>query len=1019
MEKKTAEYPVLGILAHVDAGKTTLSEALLYLSGAIRKMGRVDSRDAFLDTDETERARGITIYSKTARFASPAFGEKRIYTLLDTPGHADFSAEMERTLAVLDLAVLLVSAPDGVNVQVRRLFSLLSHYRVPAVIFVNKMDQIGEAGSGPLAEARRAELLRAVREELSGSAVDFTEGADDPAVREEIALASGDEELLEQVMEGEPIADPVIRELFASRQICPVLFGSALKNQGVAELLGLIDVIAPSCGGSPDAFAARVFKIARDRSGERETWMKITGGTLKIRQSVSYTGRADAGFLPAGSAAEPSVQDRSGKDRSGQPSGDAYFADDGADDADPRPEFSEKVSQIRIYSGEKYTAVPEAERGQICAVTGLTGTYAGQGLGAEESESESLLQPVLAWQIVPLNAGPRDLPKIYRQLKLLEEEEPMLRIEYDERKRELRAHLMGQVQREVLTGRIHDRFGLEVTFGRPSVVYKETIAQPVEGVGHFEPLRHYAEAHILLSPGDPGSGIVIDSACPTDVLPRQYQNQVLTALANRAHRGVLTGAPLTDVKLTLLSGRAHEKHTEGGDFRQAAYRAVRQGLMCAENVLLEPFYDFVLELPEGNLGRALLDLQNMGAVFGQPEIGDASGRARVTGSAPVSEMGIYPETLSAYTKGAGTLEMRVGAYRPCHDPERVIAEAAYDPELDRGQPSASVFCSHGAGTLVPWYEVRERMHVDSGWRDGGNGAAVSSGPAGDGDALFPETGAGRSAGPAYFGSDGLSHRANEKPPQTFEERSRAAFAAEEELKAIFERTFGPVKRRLPQEEAKRTLRAEKADGGGPGSGKNAARKKTRPRKEYLLVDGYNIIYAWESLRDLAQADVKAARDRLLDVLSNYAGYADRSVICVYDAYRVPGGQERIYRYHNIDVVFTKEAETADLYIEKAAHELSKQYAVTVATSDAVEQIIIFGAGAQRLSANDLLREIVLANEAMHERIEADLASQEGIRRTGSGGPALRENLAEKVEAAWSDRAENKAPAPENGETRPD
>ena len=993
-----ASRPVLGILAHVDAGKTTLSEALLYRAGAIRKMGRVDTRDAFLDTDATERARGITIYSKTALFSSPDPGRNRTYTLLDTPGHADFSAETERTLSVLDLAVLLISAPEGVNVQVKRLFSLLGHYRVPTVLFVNKTDQLlrgaaeadGDPAGSPEEKALRGRILSEIGGSLTGSAVDLTAGAADPEVQENLALASGSEELLERLMDGEQVTDPEIRALFAERRIFPVLFGSALRDRGVAELLSLLDRLAPAAEADPDGpFSARVFKIARDKNGERETWMKITGGTLRVRQSVSYCGKNTAGDAAEGMA--DSLQETDG----------AAFGN-----ADEPPELSEKVSQIRLYNGERVTAVPEAEPGMICAVTGLSETYAGQGLGGEANDAESLLQPVLAWQIVPLNAGERELPRIFRQLKLLEEEEPMLQIEYDERKKELRAHLMGQVQREVLIGRIHDRFGLEVTFGRPSVVYKETIASAAEGVGHFEPLRHYAEVHLLLSPGDPGSGVVIDSACPTDVLPRQYQNQVLASLSRRIHRGVLTGSALTDVRITLTAGRAHEKHTEGGDFRQAAYRAVRMGLMYAENVLLEPFYDFVMELPQENLGRALLDLQNMGASFSQPEIGGgnlAATDARITGSAPVSEMGTYPETLSAYTKGRGTLQLRVGAYRPCHNAEAVIEAAGYDPEADRGQPSASVFCSHGAGTLVPWYEVRNYMHVGSVLpaeigADGRDAAGADSG------ALS----ASGSRGPAWRAKDGSSHRVGEENEPSFEERSRAAFAAEEELKAIFERTFGPVKRRLPaEEEARRTIRAEKdperhaaATEAWQRAHKGAKRPAAGPEKEYLLVDGYNIIYAWETLRDLAQRDVKAARDQLLDILSNYSGYVNRSVICVFDAYRVPGGQERIYRYHNIDVVFTREAETADQYIEKAAHELGKQYAVAVATSDAVEQIIIFGAGARRLSANDLLREVVLANEEMRAKMDEKLAGQAGMHRAGPGGSALRTPLSASVEKAW-------------------
>ena len=964
--------PVIGILAHVDAGKTTLSEALLYECGTIRKMGRVDTKDAFLDTDAMERARGITIYSKMARFAIPESflssdrrGSMSECVLLDTPGHADFGPEMERALSVLDMAVLLISAPDGVSAQVRLLMDLLRRYAIPAVIFVNKMDQIGEEDRR---ELRKKELLEEIRAKLTENAVDFSAGPEDADVQEQIALSGNDETLLERVMEGGLIPDDEIRNMTASRVIFPVLFGSALKMQGIGQLLSVLGHFSPDRTYG-EAFSARVYKIAGTASGERETFLKVTGGSLAVRQEVPYL---------------PRISD----------------ADDREEDGNPGPEdpeyksteetVREKITQIRVYNGSRFETVKEASAGMICAVTGLTKTYAGQGLGAEIREIRGQLVPPLTWEI--LLTQNTDPFRAYRLMKPIEEEEPMLRLAYDERKKTIHASLMGEVQREILKDTVKERCGLDILFGRPSVVYKETIAGPVEGVGHFEPLRHYAEVHLLIEPGEEGSGIVLGSACPTDVLARQYQNQILTALERRKHRGVLTGSELTDVRITLIGGRAHEKHTEGGDFRQAAGRALRQGLMMAENILLEPSYDFEMTLPQEMLGRALTDLSGMDAVFSTPDIeGDT---ALIAGTAPVTAIDAYQEQLTAYTKGEGRLTLRPGAYRPCRNAEKVVLEEGYDPELDRGQPSSSVFCSHGAGMIVPWYEVRDYMHVDTGWRPGlsSEEAALqtknTASRAGSDSLMAENAGAGISPAPRQGQGNGkwdaYGRHIEKADTRSFKERESSYFAAEEELKAIFERTFGPVKRVLPQEKPR-----EKTFGDTPV---RKAKPKKTPEKEYLLVDGYNMIFAWENLRELAAKDIKAARDLLQDILADYAGFAKQSVILVFDAYKVADGQERIYRYHTIDVVFTKEAETADQYIEKAAHELRKQYAVTVATSDAVEQIIIFSAGARRLSAMDLLSEIVTAREAVREKITGDIQVRDG---------RLHAPIAEKIPAGWN------------------
>ena len=939
----TEQNMILGILAHVDAGKTTLSEALLHITGAVRKAGRVDHKDAFLDTNEMEKERGITIFSKQARFTSVRGEQQRSYTLLDTPGHVDFSTEMERVLGVLDCAVLVISAADGVNGQVRVLWRLLDHYRGPTCIFVNKMDQDG---------ADRAALLASIRKELGTRCVDVMPGSGTLAdqlesgdVQEEIAVC--DDALLDAYLEGEPVSVSQMCRLTAERKLFPVLFGAALREQGVPELLECLDtLLQPPVYG--DTFGAKVFKITRD-GGARLTWMKLTGGRLSVKTPLAEC-----------------------TDEKGNP---------------------EKVEQIRFYSGNKFETRQEAAAGEVCAVTGLTGTRVGQGIGAEAGGTEELLQPVLRCAVI-LPPG-EDLFKAYRSLRTLEEEDPTLHLNYDEEKKEITAQIMGQVQKEILQRMIRERLGLRVSFGDPSIIYKETIARVVEGVGHFEPLRHYAEVHLLLEPGLPGSGLVFENRCRADVLAVNWQRLIMTHLEEKRHRGVLTGAEITDMKISLLTGRAHLKHTEGGDFRQATYRAVRQGLMMTESVLLEPFYSFRMEIPQESLGRALTDLQQMGANFTQPDLEE--GRSVITGSAPVSRIANYAEQLAAYTRGEGQITCTLKGYEPCTNAEEIIAASGYDPELDLRNPPGSVFCSHGAGTPVPWYEVRERMHVDSGWRDPSDGPMT-------GKALLGYTEEDMWEEDLSYGSAGRTGlRAGvrkEEKPVSFSEREARFFAEEDELRRIFERTYGPIKSRFSDDEPdngrsakswKRASRVISAD--PPDKRSHAARKVSE--KEYLLIDGYNIVFAWEDLRELAIKDIMAARDKLIDLIVDFAGFRKEHVILVFDAYKVRGGRGEVIHVGGIDVIYTKEAETADLYIEKAAHELSKRYKVTVATSDAVEQVIIYGAGAYRMSAQNLLEELVLTKSLMREHYEKrDEKKAGGIlaQMSEKDAQALKEHL---------------------------
>ena len=834
---------VTGILAHVDAGKTTLTEGLLYTCGQLKKLGRVDHGDAFLDTDPMEKERGITIFSKQAVLPL----ERLELTLLDTPGHVDFSAEMERTLSVLDCAILVISGSDGVQGHTYTLWKLLERYQVPVFLFINKMD---------LAGADRAALLEQLKGQLDEGCADF---ADKPALYEQAALC--DEGLLEDYLETGAVPGAALTALIAQRKLFPCWFGSALKLEGVSEFLRGLEEYAPR-PVYPTDFGARIFKISRDDQGARLAWMKITGGSLKVKTLLEGPG------------------------------------------------WSEKADQLRIYSGRKFQLTEEAPAGSVIAVTGLSAAAAGQGLGFEAEGAPPALEPVLTYQVI-LPDG-QDPVTAMQKLRQLEEEDPQLHLVWNERLREIHIQLMGEVQLEILQRLIAQRFAMEVSFGQGGIVYRETIAAPAIGVGHYEPLRHYAEVHLLLEPGEPGSGVVLASACPEDVLDRNWQRLILTHLAERAHSGVLTGSPLTDVKITLLAGRAHLKHTEGGDFRQATYRAVRQGLMEAESVLLEPWYAFRLEVPSPQVGRAMSDIQRMG---GQCESPETAGELIVlTGSAPVAGLRDYGREVAAYTRGLGRLSCTLKGYFPCHDQQTVVEELGYDPERDVDNPTGSVFCTHGAGYNVKWDQVKEMAHVSSGLTlDVPQEEEVSS-PA-----------------PARSLDRSLS------------------LEQDKELLAIFERTYGKVERRAftpPPKPARTNLDEGKY---------NVQTQNKGP--EYLLVDGYNIIFAWDELKAVAQTNLDAARQMLMDLLSNYQGFKKNVVILVFDAYKVPRSIQDVYKYHNIYVVYTKEAETADTYIERATYEIGKHHQVRVATSDGAEQLIILGHGALRLSPTTFKAEL--------------------------------------------------------------
>ena len=843
--ESTRKQIVLGILAHVDSGKTTLSEAMLYRAGVTRRLGRVDHKDAFLDTDALEKARGITIFSKQALLTA---GDTDI-TLLDTPGHVDFSTETERTLQVLDYAVLVVSGTDGVQSHTETLWRLLRRYHVPTFVFVNKMDLPG---------MERQELLAQLNRRLGEGFVDF--GATQ-ADRDE-ALALCDENLMDRMLDAGQLQDADLIPAIARRHVFPCWFGAALKLEGVDALLDGLDRYtrpAPAL----EAFGAKVFKVSQDEQGARLTWLRVTGGELKVKAQL--TGEAD-----------------------GEP-------------------WAEKANQLRLYSGAKYTLTEVIGPGQVCAVTGLTKARPGEGLGAERDSDLPVLEPVLSYQVL-LPEG-ADVHAALGKLHRLEEEEPQLHVVWNETLGEIHVQLMGEIQLEVLRSLLAERFGLEVEFGPGGILYKETITEPMEGVGHYEPLRHYAEVHLKLEPLPRGSGMQFAADCREEVLDKNWQRLVLTHLEEKQHLGVLTGSPLTDVKITLIAGRAHLKHTEGGDFRQATYRAVRQGLMLAKSQLLEPWYAFRLEVPAENIGRAMSDIQRMEGTFDPPESGEET--AVLTGFAPVSTMRSYPMEVVSYTRGRGHLSLTLDGYRPCHNAQEVIAAIGYEPEHDLENPADSVFCAHGAGFVVPWDQVRSHMHVDSGW----------------GKSTRPEQEA--------------------AVPQRRAMAYRATLEEDAELLKIFERTYGPIKRD-PLAAFRPVQKRERPD---------FAAEQWEIAPEYLLVDGYNIIFAWDELNALSKESLDAARHKLMDILCNYQGFQKCVLILVFDAYRVPGSPGSIEQYHNIHVVYTKEAETADMFIERVTHEIGRNRRVRVATSDGMEQIIILGHGALRVSARMFHEEV--------------------------------------------------------------
>ena len=858
-ENKPKKHICAGLLAHVDAGKTTLAEGLLYRSGSIRKFGRVDHGDAFLDTYALERSRGITIFSKQAELTL----DELSITLLDTPGHVDFSAEMERTLQVMDYGILVISGADGIQGHVLTLWRLLKRHRIPVFLFINKMDQEG---------TDRQQLLAELNDRLSERCVDFGQEQDSDVFMENLAMC--DESLLDSFLESGHIEKEKIVSAISDRKVFPCYFGSALKMQGVDELLDGIEQYA-QMPSYREAFGARVYKISRDAQGSRLTHMKITGGSLKVKM--------------------PLVN-------------------------------GEKAEQIRIYSGAGFETVNEIGAGRICAVTGLSETRAGEGLGFEGRGTAPVLEPVLTYQIeLPEGSNVHDM---FLKLKQLEEEEPQLQIVWNDELGEIHAKVMGEIQIEILKSLIAERFQVDVNFGTGNIVYKETIETMVEGVGHYEPLRHYAEVHLLLEPGEPGSGLQFESQCSEDDLDRNWQRLILTHLAEKSHRGVLTGAEITDMKISLVGGRAHAKHTEGGDFRQATYRAVRHGLKQARSVLLEPIYEYCLEIPSDKVGRAMTDIQKMQGTFSAPKTeGDMT---VITGTVPVVNMREYSSEVIAYTKGMGRLTCTPGGYAPCHNAEEVIAAAGYDSEADLENPTGSIFCAHGAGFNVSWNEVTDYMHLESFLK-----SSVETETEGSDEDMERQPGEGRKR------SDGGA--------------TGSGLAEDKELEQIFERTYGPVKRR----EWRRTEIRETVE----------RKPEKKPEESYLLVDGYNIIFSWDELRDLSEVNITSARNALMDILCNYQGFKKDTLILVFDAYKVEGNPGQVFKYHNIYVVYTKEAETADQYIEKTVHRMNRKYQVTVATSDALEQVIILGQGAQRLSAQGLKDEVEQTCQEIRQILE--------------------------------------------------
>lgn len=864
----------VGVMAHVDSGKTTLSESMLYVSGTIKKLGRVDNGDAFLDTFDLEKKRGITIYSKQANFQ----WKDTEFTLLDTPGHVDFSAEMERTLQVLDAAILVISGTDGVQGHTATLWRLLERYEIPVFLFVNKMDQPG---------TNMDTIMDNLQSNLSEHCINFTEGVQSEEVLENIAMC--DENSMEAYLEHGVIEKQDIVNLIASRKVYPCCFGSALKMDGIEAF---VDALAQYAVNKPHTqeFGAKVYKIARDEQGNRLTYLKVTGGVLKVKDLLH------------------------GMEQNGL------------------QEWQEKVNQIRIYSGSKYTAVNEAEAGTICAVMGLSKTWPGEALGVENPSELPLLEPILQYRLIlPPECEPNST---LLKLRQLEEEEPALHIVWEEKLQEIQIQLMGEVQIEVLKSVIWERFHIEVSFGKGRIVYKETIANTVEGIGHFEPLRHYAEVHLLLEPGEQGSGIQVVTDCSEDVLDRNWQRLIVTHMEEKEHKGVLIGAAITDMKMTLIAGKAHLKHTEGGDFRQATYRAIRQGLMQAETILLEPYYAFKMELPTDVLGRAMADIEKMHGTFDTPEPGLEI--SVLSGSVPVASVGDYQIAFQAYTRGKGRLQLTLKGYYPCHNTEEVLEEYPYDPEADLSNPTGSVFCSHGAGIMIPWYQVAEYAHIEPSKEKTTNTKDLE----------------------AQYSDVVKTRRA------VAENNPVVEGVTQEELDEIFSRTYHSNQKETSRS-WKKTIRAT-AYRTNDTTEPVAGWRKKESVEEYLLVDGYNVIYAWEDLSELAKTNLHGARTKLMDILCNYQGYKKCKLILVFDAYRVEGHKAEISTYHNIHVVYTAHAETADQYIEKFAHEMGRKYHVTVATSDGLEQIIIRGQGCQLLSSRDLKVEIERTSEHIRE-----------------------------------------------------
>lgn len=898
---------VIGILAHVDAGKTTLAESMLYLTGSIRKLGRVDHKDAFLDTYELERTRGITIFSKQAVFAL----KDMEVTLLDTPGHVDFSAEMERALQVLDYAVLVISGSDGVQGHTETLWRLLERYRIPTYLFVNKMDLDG---------TDRAALMEELKKRLNDGCVDFGADQDRKVFMENLAMC--DEALLDKYMEIGVIGTQDTAALIEERKIFPCYFGSALKLDGVEAFLNGLEQFT-KCPCFSEKFGAKIYKIARDDQGSRLTYMKITGGSLKVKMLL--TNRKEEGIAPNLQPTDENIQHET----------------QNIQEDDEITVWKEKVDQIRIYSGARYETLDEVGAGAVCAVTGLSRTYQGEGLGFEAISDIPILEPVLNFQI--LLPPECDAHNMLSKLRQLEEEDPQLHIVWSEQLKEIHIQLMGEVQVEILTSLIWERFGVNVEFSSGNIVYKESIIEPVVGVGHFEPLRHYAEVHLLLEPGEQGSGLTFSTTCSEDVLDRNWQRLILTHLEEKEYVGVLTGSPITDIKIILIAGRAHQKHTEGGDFRQATYRAVRQGLKKAKSVLLEPYYNFKLVIPSEAVGRAMSDIGRMCGNFCPPKIdGEMS---VLTGCAPVATMRGYQTEVTSYTRGSGRLICTLEGYEPCHNSEEAIKAIGYDYDRDLENPTSSVFCAHGAGFVVEWDKVQNYMHVDSGWQ-----------------LKEPEK--------------------SEVEPDIVKSNTSysSSWQEDKELEAIFVRTFGPIKQKRSSSQSgfgyeKKAATVEKTQ-----MKQDIDTMKKEPALEYLLVDGYNIIFSWDELNELANVNMDAARNKLMDILCNYQGFKKCILILVFDAYKVKGGVGEVLDYHNIHVVYTKEAETADAYIEKITHEIARKHQVTVATSDAMEQLIIMGHGALRLSANDLREEV----NRIREQIRRDYLDRQPTGRNYLG-----------------------------------